>query len=115
MLAAEEVVSNKSEILELWKKLDQVSLLKKIILNENQCYMLNNRDLQTVINKRNSKVRDLKLINEEKNNERKVNLIEYLKKKKSENDLNIIDNLLYKYLDEKLKEEISKEAGLYMI
>ena len=54
MEAADVELSNKSDFLNYVKLIDQFRLIKKIILNENQCFMIDNRDLQTIINKNNN-------------------------------------------------------------
>ncbi len=107
MMAAEKEIEWKSDVLNLWKVIDQLRLLKKIILNENQCFMLNNRDLQTITNKiEDAKQKSIKDLDEEKFQKRKNKLIEYLKNKKSKTPVEL---LLFKYVDDDLKTEIRQE------
>ena len=50
LVAAEDIIKKKSEVIDLWKSLDQFRLLTKIILNESQCFMIQNRNLQCINN-----------------------------------------------------------------
>jgi len=112
-LAANKEINRRIEILEYIKMMDQFRLLSKIILNKNQCYMLKNREFHRVIdNKLNitSVEEELKL--EEIEKENKQRLKEYLFIRKNENCLNQTDILLFKYMQNDLKAEISNEINL---
>ena len=102
-------IDKRIEILDFIKMRDQFRLIKKIILNENQCYMLQKRELHKIID---SKIlTDEQKLKEEENLEfeKKQNLINYLKTKKESNNLSPIDILLFKYLDVCLKSEINEQ------
>ncbi len=115
ILAADKEIENKTEIFELWKELDELRLLKKILLNENQIYMIKNRELQRIIvNKEigqisSNEISSLKEI--ENNNEKKSkrDLIEYLKSIKQ---FNKIDEIMLKYLDSNIMEEVKEEVNV---
>ena len=111
------------DIVELFKVLNQFRLLKKLLLNENQCYLLENRELHTLVNSKriwsnrgkslNQESEDLKDneiidINDIKEKYRFEKLYEYLKIRKQENSFSNIDLVLLKYLDEDLKEKLNK-------
>ncbi len=105
--AAEELLDKKSEISEIFNLLDQFRLVKKILLNKNQCFMLENREIHN-INNTNSKrqKKELLELQEEKFNKEKFSLKEYLLKKKNDNSLTEIDKLLLEYLNNLIKEEV---------
>ena len=118
MIAADKNIDNKSNIFELWKYLNQFNILKKTLLNENQCFMLHNINSQKeIINKIDTQrdysqddvtINDLYAI---KINDRKLKLLEYYRyKNKSEGmDNNIIDNLIWFYLDNEIKDYLQEE------
>ncbi len=110
MKAAEEQLDTKTEITELFKIIDQFRLLKKIFLNENQCFMLDNREIQNIYNnkmKRTSK--EIFELNEEKFKKKKNKFYEYITAKTIEKSLSQIDELLLKYLDDEIKAELAEE------
>jgi len=114
IIAADKIISNKTEMFELWKYLDQIKLMKKIFLNENQCYMMNHIGLKEIVNKfekekLEQESTELKDIEDDKEKERKLKLIEYYKSKKARNERNDIDDLLWCYLDDELKQLIEEE------
>ena len=49
-IAAEKAIYFKTKIFEIWKTLDQFRLFIKLILNESQCFMLQNRGKQLITN-----------------------------------------------------------------
>ena len=51
MEAVDGELSNKADFLNYVKLITQFGLMKKILLNESQCFMIENRDLQTIVNK----------------------------------------------------------------
>ena len=89
-------------IFEISKKLDQFSLLKKLLLNEGQCLLLNNRELK-IINEKTLEVGD---VTQDKLNE--VEMINYIKSRKENNQFSQVDNLLVKYLPECIKDKIDE-------
>ena len=107
MLSAEKLIERKSDIFDLWSELDQLQLLKKIVLNEEQCFMLKNRGLKLITNKislnTNDEIRDLE---DKKSKEKLAKLIEYLNSGNKEEKLNKVDNLLVSYLDSHFFEEL---------
>jgi len=59
------------DIVEFFKVLNQQRLLKKLLLNENQCYLLDNRELHTLTN--NKGIEEDKEIEKNKVNEGNAN------------------------------------------
>ena len=112
IVAAETYINKKSEIFEVFRTIDQLRLLSKIILNSNQCFMIQNRNLQSIINKNKTKNSPFKIIVEEKFESNLARLIGYLRNKDKNNELNSIDIMLFKYLDEDIKCKIQKEVNL---
>ncbi len=105
--AAEELFEKKTEIIELFNFIDQFRLMKKIFLNKNQCFMLENRDTQSINNNNTKRLNKMMYeLNEDKINKNKSNLKEYLAKKKKEDSLTEVDNLLLEYMDDSLKEDV---------
>ena len=92
-----------------------------MLLNENQRYMLNQIGLKGIVisNKLNkeskedlkSDLLDIKNIEEEKNEVKKLNLIEYYKQKSDIAKENDIDNLLWQYLEDDIKKSIQEEIS----
>ena len=107
-IAAEKAIEIKTEIFEIWKSLDQFRLLIKLILNESQCFMLQNRGKQLITNEVNLLNNDQQVINLEeiKMERQKAKLGEYLESKKLTNNLTEIDILLLEYLDKDVKNSI---------
>ncbi len=111
MCAADEELSKKIDIFELLKNIDQLRLLTKLLLNENQTFMIQNREIHHIENYADSKKKEIKDLTEEKIKSKKAKLIAYLRSiKNSQNEGSLIDKILYKYLDEDLKEGIEKEV-----
>jgi len=103
MLAAEEKLTKKLDITEVLKILDQFNLFSKLFLNENQHYMLLNRDKQDIINKEKIE-NEIANINENKERQDRIKLIEYLSEKKFVNKYSPVDKLLYLYLENDIKK-----------
>ncbi len=73
--------------------------------------MLNNRKFQTIVNSKNNENQgEIKQIGEEKRKTQKEELKSYLKKKvecsTGEESFSKVDVLLFRYLDEEIKNEI---------
>ncbi len=111
MKAAEEEMKEKFNIISFFKNLDQLRVLKKIILNEPQCYMLKNIDKYLISNSQNSSVNTMKMIKADKIKSKKEKLEEYLKKKNEDGTVNNVEELLFCYMDVNMKEEITKELN----
>ncbi len=104
--AAEKDLSQKTNAILLIDRFEQFHLMKKILFNESQCTMLENRDLKLIINKKYNVGKENDFIYEKKRKEEKVNLLKYLAKKAKENVLSDVDILFYKYLRPELKEQL---------
>jgi len=102
----------KTEIIDLWRNIDQLKILIKLVLNESQSFMLKNKGLKNIVNKDSKRVinigsKDSLLdIKEEKYKEDKIKLLNYLKLKLAGNQLPNVDKVLFGYLDEQVKAEI---------
>jgi len=104
----EAELSKKCDFLEILRTQDQFRLFKKLILNEGQCLLLNNRDLKIL-------TEETPLINEDFETDQilKENLIfEYLKSRKENSTFNQIDQLLVKYLPKAFKERITSDLNI---
>ncbi len=102
----DKLIDERCDIINLLKILDQFNLMKKIIINDNQNFMIKNRTLHTLTLNSNNK-------EDEEINEKKVeSLIQYLSERKQNNLLNDTDILFYLYLDEKIKEKVEKEVKI---
>jgi len=116
---AEAEISKKFDIIEHLKVQNQIRLLKKLLLNENQCYLLENRELHLLNNNKSIKmplttveIEDLDLITEK---QKSAKLIEYLKNKKQDNSFSVVDTLLLKYSNQEMKAKIKTEVDLDQI
>ncbi len=106
--AVDSKIGKDIDIVEILKLLDQLKLLQKIILNESQCFMLQNKDLYLMTNKLNVYMEKEKIKNltEQKYSRKKKILFEYFKERRAQNSLSQVDCLLFKYLEKDLKEGI---------
>ncbi len=112
MKAAEDELKEKFDIISFFKRAEQLSIMKKIFLNECQAFMLRNIDLPLISNETSSfnpSMEELKQLKVEKINRKKEKLKEYLKKNKDENTLSKIDQLLFSYMDSELKDTLIKK------
>ncbi len=108
-LAADNILEKKSDIFEFWNLLDQFRLLTKIFLNENQCFMIKNRDPQLITNKFRDEFSETKLLDKEKF-EKNVNTLKgYIDKKKEKNELTEVDNILLSYLQDDILSKINNK------
>ena len=110
--ASKKEINKKIDIEDLLKVKDQFKLLQKIILNENQCYMLKKRELHRIIDSKIINSQQEKDLNEEKNKTSEDKLIEYLKSRKLSDSLSQTDNLLYGYLEEEMKDKIKQVVNI---
>ncbi len=107
MLAAEKELDKKSEIFELWKLMDQVRLLSKLFLNENQLFMLQNRDKKLIINNERVTNEEIKLLDEQNYQNKISKLKEYINLKKEEDkSCDLVDKILIEYLDCEVQEKV---------
>ncbi len=119
MRACEEEIKTKTEVDYIFKNLDQFRLLKKLLLNESQCFMLENREKHCIYNTLEENDNDkkelterLRYLKDEKQNKCEKDLRTYLKQRKNENNLNDIDNLLVVYLKKDIKEKVKEDVGI---
>ncbi len=114
LIAAETEIENKTEIFEVWKMFDQFRLLKKIVLNESQCFMMKNRAKQLINNEtiKSNQSNEAQILEESKFQNEENKMREYLKLRKEEGILTSIDYLLHKYLDEEMKEKLNSVVVL---
>ena len=106
MKEAESTLDKKSDIIYLFKMFDQFSVVKKILLNENNLFMLENREKQnifhTFLKESKQELRDIKA---EKLEMKKARLEKYLREANNTQSYTQVDKLLYQYLEESLKIE----------
>lgn len=112
-LANEEILK-KMDIQNITKTPDKLNLLINLLLNENQKFMINNRETKVIINKlneeENNKKDKEKSISEQKYMIKKEKLFKYITETIKTSSL--IDIMLYKYLDSDLKDEIKEKLGI---
>ena len=125
---ADQKIKDMFDIVKLFKNMDEIRFLKKLILNENQLFMLKNMELNPItdIAKEGKDVIDQR---------RKANLVDYLKMKNKtdligheDDNVNQVDNVHQDYLadhkgfdktdfflleklNDELKTEIRKELS----
>lgn len=109
---AKREVQKRIEALHVLKIIDQFNLIKKLLLNKNQCYMLEKRERSKVINFEIKSVLEENQEFDEIEMKNKSLLKEYLLKKKAENSLETLDVLLFKYMDESISTEINTEVNI---
>jgi len=109
MLANNEI-EKKFNFLETIKFIDQVSVLKQIILNEEQTFMLDNKD-KLLINNTLTVEDSEELINLLKKDKEKK-LIEYLNMKKLTNKLSEVDLLLYNNLNDEIRSKVQETVNI---
>jgi len=108
ILAAEKIIEKQRDIFELWRKLDQNLLLKKMILNESQYYMLEKRGLRPITDKVHTDSLDaVRNLHDVKEEEDKKKFYEYIKELRLKNEVSDIDKFLWLNLDEDIKESVS--------
>ncbi len=110
--ATDREIEKKIEITDLLRMLDQFRLVKKIIMNESQCYMMKKRDKQRVIDTRIVSAEEEDKQEEERENQDKKNLVQYLINKKDEKKISSVDILLFKYLEPDFKTEIKEAVNI---
>jgi len=95
----EEELDKKCDFIEITKTLDQLRLLKKVVLNKGQCKILNNREFKVITEK--------ELIPDNEVEEIKKEIQEYIKQRKEIGVFNQIDQVLLNYLPKEFKESLN--------
>ncbi len=103
---AEEEIKEKSDFINLMKTIDQLRLLRKLILNESQNFMLENREKHFATNKKEGNLDVIKSIREERKKKKEKDLIRYIRAMNNNNTLTDTDRLLMSYLNEDLKDKL---------
>ena len=111
MLKAESIIKKRSNIVELFKMMDEVDILKKLNLNENQEFLLSTRDKQIVYSDLDHQKteEELKELKETKLQAKKDNLDKYLKRHFETNSLTSTDKLILDYANMKVEDSIEKK------
>lgn len=106
MEKAEAIIEKKSDIFELFKLIDQFKVIKKLTLNENQYFLLNDIQKRTIISDANYRKssKEFEDLKEAKYNIKKENLRKYLKRHNETNSLTSTDKLLLKYANNKVED-----------
>jgi len=102
---ADNELCKKCDFFEISRNLDQFRLLKKLILNEGQCSLLNCREIKIL--KTENEIDDT--ITEEQS---KKDIIAYLRNRQESGTLNQIDKVLMKYAKIELKDIIKSELNI---
>jgi len=84
-------------------------VIKKLLLNENQCFLLENRGMHTLTNSKSKPLGEIQDLDVVKFNESFRKCLEYLKSKKQEVGFSDIDLILIKYLKEEISSKINEE------
>ena len=106
----ETEIESKFDIIKVFKLFNEFFLLKKLLLNETQCYLLKNREVQTITNNKSTPIEIIEDLNEVKEKQKINKLIDYLKTKKQQNNFSNIDLLLLKFLNDDLKIQLKKDV-----
>jgi len=109
---AEYEIDKKVDTLKILHIFEQFAILKKILLNENQCYMLDNKGKKIIYNKKISSKLDFSKVIEEKKSKMEERLVDYLKDKKEKNQLSEVDMLLYNLMEDEIKEKICEKVQI---
>jgi len=113
MQKAEDIITKKSDIFELFKLIDQFKIVKKLTFNENQYFMLKETEKQTIYTDLNKKTeKEIEYLKEAKHKLKKENLDKYLKRHKESNSLTSTDHLILKYCDKKVEDIDKKDKDL---
>lgn len=110
--SAEFEIEKKLDMLKVLQSFDQFKILKQILLNQNQCYMLDNKGKSRIYNKRISSKADFSKVIEEKKVQKDLELIKYLREKKENDEISEVDRLLFNLMDEELKMKINEEVNI---
>ena len=104
--ASKHEIDKQIEIVDLIRMKNQFKLVQKILLNENQSFMLQKRELHRVIDTKIMTCEDENILNKDLEKLNIQNLINYLRLRKMENGITGTDKLLYGYLDKETKEKL---------
>jgi len=101
---AEHEIERIFNLVEITRTLDQFRIVKKVILNEGQCLILDSRETKTITEKYTKK---LKIVKSEDIIKKEIG--EYLKRRKDINMYNDVDKLLLNYLPNEFNKSILNE------
>ncbi len=104
LILAEKELEKRMNIVNLLREQDKFDLLKKVILNEGQSYMLKNIDLKSLVNASNKD--SIQFLEEKKEVESLEKLREYISKKRNGQDFNCVELLIFNSLPEDFKEKL---------
>ena len=92
----ENELNKKIDIIRFLKKFDKLNATKKIILNKNQSFTLENKSLKVITHKQysNEFLTSFNEIQNKQKEERTLELISYLNKRQNENAINDVDKIL---------------------
>ncbi len=108
LVAAEGAIENQLDVVKLFHSIDEFNLFKQMLLNEDQEYLLRNREAKNIYNTKAQTLLELRNIDVDKITKKKRKTAEYLRNKQESEGFNDIDKLLLKYLDKDLKDELQK-------
>ena len=110
--AATVEVDKRTSTLGILSLFEQFKVLKKVVLNENQCYMLDNKGKKPITNQEIPSLKEFTEAFEERNRSKEEKLILYLKDKKLESGIVEVDYLLFKLMNEDLQKRINKQVKI---
>ena len=103
---ADNTLNHFINIINHLKSINQLNVIKKIILNENQCFMLSRQSKKLIVNTKPEISTNFDMLLKEEEDIKIDKLKNYLKIKIENNDFALIDKLLYDISDEQLKERL---------
>ena len=105
-----EDFKKRTEIIETLRLFEELKILKQILLNETQCFMIKNRNPQVILGGKILNHKGAEQLLEEKFKKKKEDMIIYFEEKKTSKKLSEIDYLLFKYLRDDLKNEVKENV-----
>jgi len=116
---AQSKIEKNFELTNFLKTIDQFNLMKKLFLNPDQCFMINNKGKIEVCNDQRliygDKVvleDDDPVILEEKFKSKKENLVKYFRERKESETISKMDEFLLMHLDKEIKQYIRSQAEI---
>ncbi len=106
-------IDKRTSTLNILNLFDHFKVIKQIVLNENQCFMIDKMGKKTITNKIISSKKEFTTVMEERDKSKEIRLVKYLKDKTHEGGLDETDIMLYKMMDEEIQERVRKEAHIH--
>ncbi len=105
-------IDKRTNTLNFLNLFDHFKVIKQIVLNENQCFMLDKKGKKSITNKIISSENQFTTVLNERENIKEERLVKYLKNKIHEEGLDETDMMLYKMMDEEVQRRVKKETNI---